>query len=75
MIEVHKLNGEPMVINAELIESVEANPDTVVTLTNGKSFVVEEPVWEVVRRVIGYRRQVYAPEPVAAGGEAEVDEW
>ncbi len=61
MIEVHRLNGGAMVINAELIEIVEANPDTVIALVNGKSFVVAEPVAEVIRRVIDYRRQVNGP--------------
>lgn len=59
MISVTRLRGEPVVINAELIETVEATPDTVLTLTTGQKYVVREPVDEVVRRAIAYRRAAY----------------
>lgn len=58
MISVTRLRGEPLVVNAELLETVEATPDTVLTLTTGQKFVVRESVEEVVRRVIAYRRAV-----------------
>ena len=46
MIEVTRLKGKKMMINAELIETVEETPDTVITLTNGKKFVVSESAEE-----------------------------
>ncbi|MBX6377915.1 MAG: flagellar FlbD family protein, partial [Clostridia bacterium] len=55
MIEVTRLSGDPVVVNADLIELVEATPDTVVVLTTGKRLVVRESVEEVVRRVRAYR--------------------
>jgi flagellar protein FlbD len=58
MINVTRLRGEPIVVNAELLETVEATPDTVLTMTTGQQFVVRESVEEVVRRVIAYRRAV-----------------
>lgn len=58
MIEVTRLNGQSLVINAELIECVESTPDTVVSLNTGRKIVVREGVDEVVRRVIEYRRRV-----------------
>jgi len=57
LIEVTKLNGGEMVINAELIETVEATPDTIVCLTTGKKYMVRETVKEIIARVIAYRRQ------------------
>ncbi|WP_424151095.1 flagellar FlbD family protein, partial [Selenomonas noxia] len=33
--------------------------DTVVTLTNGKKLIVEEPMEEIVRRTIKYRRALH----------------
>lgn len=60
MIEVTRLNGRSLVVNAELIESVEATPDTIISLHTGRKFVVREPVDEVVRRVIEYRRSIFA---------------
>lgn len=58
MITVTRLGGKQLVINAELIETVEATPDTVVTLTSGRKFVVAEAVDEIIERVIAYRRRL-----------------
>ena len=52
MIEVTRLKGKKMMINAELIETVEETPDTVITLTNGKKFVVSESAEEVTQFVL-----------------------
>jgi len=53
-----KLNGAPVNINALFIETVEMVPDTVVTLTNGKKFVVRETMDEVAERVTAFYRQI-----------------
>jgi flagellar protein FlbD len=58
MIELTRLNGHPIVINAELIKFVEQNPDTVITLTTGDKMVVREPASEVTHRVLAYRRNL-----------------
>ena len=44
MIKLKKFKAQDheMVLNAELIETVEETPDTVITLTNGKKIIVEE---------------------------------
>ncbi len=61
MIKLTKFNSEArkkgeFILNAEVIQTVEETPDTVITLVNGQKFVVDEPVDEVVRRVMKYRR-------------------
>lgn len=56
MIKVTRLNGSEIVINADLIESVEATPDTVVSLTTGHKYIVHESVDDVVGRTVSYRR-------------------
>lgn len=58
MIELTRLNGHPIVINAELIKFVEQNPDTVITLVTGDKMVVREAAPEVMRRVLTYRRNL-----------------
>jgi len=58
MIRVRKINGEEVVINAELIESVEARPDTTISLTSGNKIIVKDTVSEVIEKVIEYRRLV-----------------
>lgn len=57
MIKLAKLKSQDeFVLNAELIETIEETPDTVITLTNGKKLIVEESMDEVVRKVMDYRR-------------------
>ena len=58
MIKVRKINGEEVVINAELIETVEARPDTTISLTTGNKIIVKDTVSEVIEKVIEYRRLV-----------------
>ena len=58
MIALTRLNGQEMVINAELIETVEKTPDTIIGLVTGKRFMVRESVEEVTERVMQYRRQL-----------------
>lgn len=61
MIEVTKLNGSKMYINADLIEMVEETPDTVVTLTTGKRMVVKEGQEEIRKLIIAYKREFWEP--------------
>ena len=49
-----------MVVNAELIESVEAAPDTVINLATGNRFIVKDPVDVVIAKVVEYKKKVYA---------------
>jgi flagellar protein FlbD len=58
MIEVTKLNGENIIVNADHIESVEAQPDTALVLDNGKRIVIRNRVSEVVSKVIEYQRTI-----------------
>lgn len=58
MILVHRLKGEPMFLNSDLIEQVEATPDTVITLADGRKVVVSESPEEVVERSRLFRASV-----------------
>ncbi|HEY9722505.1 MAG TPA: flagellar FlbD family protein [Oscillatoriaceae cyanobacterium] len=55
-----RLNGSEFTLNAELIETVEATPDTVITLNNEHRWVVREGVHEVIERVVAYKRRIHA---------------
>lgn len=59
MIHLTRLNGNPLVVNSDLIKYAEASPDTVLTLTTGEKIVVLESCEEVVKRTIAYRGQVF----------------
>ncbi|MFG6383888.1 MAG: flagellar FlbD family protein [Lachnospiraceae bacterium] len=58
MIEVTKLNGSTVLVNAELIESVEETPDTVLSFVTGKKLIVKESRQEVKNLVILYKREI-----------------
>lgn len=60
MIRLTRLNGTELFLNADLIATVEARPDTVVTLVDGKHFVVADNTDDVVMRVTRYRAAVLA---------------
>jgi flagellar protein FlbD len=61
MIKVTRLKSQDhdFVLNAELIETIEKTPDTVITLLNGKKLIVEESSEEIVRKVMDYRRAIF----------------
>lgn len=47
MIRLTRLNGTKFIVNAVLIERIEATPDTVIRLTTGTQYVVRESSEEV----------------------------
>jgi flagellar protein FlbD len=58
MIQVTRLNNSVLLINADNIQSVEANPDTVITFVNRDRIMVKEGAEEVSQRIVQYRRVV-----------------
>jgi flagellar protein FlbD len=56
VISVHRLNNSEFIINADLIETLEATPDTVITLTNGKKLMVKDSLDAVVQSIIKYKQ-------------------
>ena len=57
MIYLTRLMGRGIVVNADLLMTVESTPDTILTFVNGDKLVVKERVEDVVERVIEYRRK------------------
>ena len=58
MIRLTRINHIPLVLNSDLIEHVEATPDTVISLTNGQKFVVLESTDDVIRKVVEFRQAI-----------------
>ncbi len=50
MIKLTRLDDTEIVLNANLIEYVEATPDTVITMTTGRKYIVKESVDEVIKK-------------------------
>ena len=69
MIELSRLNGKTFTLNAEMIRTIEATPDTVITLTNGEKLMVRESVEAVVAMATRYRKRLIQ-EPPEAGASA-----
>jgi flagellar protein FlbD len=70
MIRVTRINHTPLVVNADLIEHLEATPDTVLTLTTGQKLVVLETPEVVVERVLQFRRSICESAPVCVSSGA-----
>ena len=62
MIEVTKLNGKKIMINAELIETIEETPDTMISFVTGRKIIVKESRQEVKNLVILYKKQLFVGE-------------
>ena len=64
MISVTRFNDSTLIINADLIQTVEETPDTVITLTTGTKFIVKEKSKEIVDKVVEYKRRIFVNSPV-----------
>ena len=58
MIQLTRLNHTQLFLNSDLIEHVQATPDTFITLTSGKNFMVLESPEEIITRIVNYRRRL-----------------
>lgn len=67
MIRVHRLNGDELIVNADLIETIESTPDTVISLTTGRQFVVLDNVDDLIEQAIAFRAKISALGRAGAG--------
>jgi len=72
MIRLTRLDGEPFVLNADLIRNIETKPDTFITLTSGDRLIVREPADEVMDRAVKYQqtKSLFPTLPVSADSDA-----
>lgn len=76
MIQLTRLNNQPMMVNSDLIKFVENAPDTVLTLVNGEKVIVLESVDVVLQKIVAFRHtilsgpSVASAEPLAANPSA-----
>lgn len=60
MIKVTRLNDATLMINVDMIQSLQAIPETVITFTNNDKIMVKEPLEEVSQRIVDYQRTIYS---------------
>jgi uncharacterized protein YlzI (FlbEa/FlbD family) len=70
MILITRLNGDEMYLNPDLIERIEATPDTVVSLVDGRKYVAVEPPPELIRRIVAFRASVLVTAETEANASA-----
>jgi flagellar protein FlbD len=64
MISLRRLNNQAIMVNADLIESLESTPDTVVTLTSGNKLLVRDSMEEIQSKIVDFKRRIYGPKEV-----------
>ena len=62
VIQLTRLNSNPIALNSDLIKFVENAPDTVITLTTGQILRVRETADEVIDRIVEFRRRIHGPD-------------
>ncbi|WP_312700051.1 flagellar FlbD family protein [Sedimentibacter sp.] len=58
MVEVVGINGDAFLINATLIEKIEFIPETKITLTTGKYYLVKDSKEDIVNKIINYNQKI-----------------
>jgi len=71
MIDLRLINGTHIVLNSDLIEFIEATPDTVISLSTGKKLMVKETLDEVIDKVVLFRRRIGIVTREFVAGEIE----
>ena len=81
MIRLTRINGSEVVVNALLIQQIEALPDTIITLTTGARLMVQETPEAVVDCAVDYLRQLHSntqnstDEGPGGGGATAIGQW
>ncbi len=60
MIKLTRLNDTEFVLNCELIETIQENPDTTIRLTTGNLYIVKESINEVISAALAYKRAQFS---------------
>ena len=70
MIRLTRLNHQPIVVNAEMIEYLETTPDTVISLINGQKMAVLEGPDQILEQILEYQRAIRQKPRLALPEEA-----
>lgn len=60
MIVLSKLSKEKFAVNPDLIQRIESNPDTILTLVDGTKYIVAEPMDHVIELINSHRIMIIA---------------
>lgn len=66
MIKLNSINGNSFILNSDLIYKIEEIPDTIITLTDGKTIRVSNSAEEIIKKIIEYKRRIFVELPEAS---------
>lgn len=55
MIKITRINDAEITINSDLIEFIEATPDTTITLTTGRKIIAKESIDQIIEKIIDFK--------------------
>jgi flagellar protein FlbD len=58
MIYLTRINQTPLILNSDLIENIQSTPDTIISLTSGRNYLVLEPPEEIINKIVQFRQRV-----------------
>ena len=67
MIRITDLKGTVRYLNADLIEYIEATPDTQIVLNNGHRHYAQESPQDLVERIVDYRKECNRMPDIVSG--------
>ena len=67
MIKLTGLNNKEFYLNCDLIEKLEVTPDTIITTTNDRKYIVKESPEVIIDRIVSYRRKYMIDMPEVIG--------
>ncbi|OFI06813.1 flagellar protein FlbD [Clostridium acetireducens DSM 10703] len=60
MIKVLGLNNKEFILNEDHIEKIENVPETLITLSNGKKYLIKNSIDEVIEKIIKYKKNIFS---------------
>ena len=60
MIYLTGMDKKEFILNADHIEKIEEVPETLITLTNGRKYIVLEEIDEVREEVLRYKSKMFS---------------
>lgn len=73
MILVKKINQQEIIVNCELIATIEFSHHAVITLASGEKIIVDESPETIIRKVIDYKRAIHARGLEIRSGNAKIE--
>jgi uncharacterized protein YlzI (FlbEa/FlbD family) len=73
MIQLTRLNNQPLMVNSDLIKFVERAPDTVLTLVSGEKIIVLESAEVVLEKIVAFRQSILSGPRVASSQNESPD--